>query len=204
MSLAVLVVALAILQLVAGTLATASAGIAFSRSQVVVAESAPSSTLRPLSVEEVRARLPLYDQPAEPALLVPEKSPLQDEVAQARSFIQEAVKTVKHSADEGKATWLAWEHRAEDSVHTIVSPQDQLNPGALYVAVATLAGSILARNRSLLLRAILPPAFLLLSLNHFLPHTARNVGMKAEELEAEYVPQIGRWRRAFTSASSSL
>ncbi|GAA5916360.1 hypothetical protein JCM5296_003095 [Sporobolomyces johnsonii] len=186
-------------KLVAGTLATASAGIVFSRSQVVVAESAPPSTSRPLSVEE----LPLYDQPATPAILVPEKSPLQDEVAQARSFIQEAVKTVKHSTDEGKATWLAWEHRAEDSVHTIVSPQDQLNPGALYVTVATLAGSILARNRSLLLRATLPPAFLLVSLHHFLPHTARNVGAKAEELEADYAPQLRKWRHALASLSPS-
>jgi organizing structure protein 2 len=58
------------------------------------------------------------------------------------------------------------------------------------VAIATLTGSVVARNRSILTRATLPAALLALSAHHFLPKTTHNVRTYAGELEDKYAPGL--------------
>jgi len=48
-------------------------------------------------------------------------------------------------------------------------------PGALYVLVAAMGGSIISRNRNMLLRASLPVAVGIGAARYLLPHTTRNV-----------------------------
>ncbi|GAA5857553.1 hypothetical protein JCM5353_007693 [Sporobolomyces roseus] len=175
-------------KLVGASLLTASTGLALSSNKPLTAQpSQPFS--RPESVEQHRSKLNLYEEAPKPVVLVPEKSPFQDEVAQIRTVVQDATQGLRSSTADGRATWINWERRAEDSVQHVVSSKDQLNPGAMYVAIATLAGSILGRNRNILVRAALPPAFLLISLDYFLPHTATNVWSKLKAVEAAHFPQ---------------
>ena len=49
-------------------------------------------------------------------------------------------------------------------------------PGALYVLVAAMAGSILSRNRNIFLRATTPAAVGISAAYIALPYTMRNVG----------------------------
>ena len=58
------------------------------------------------------------------------------------------------------------------------SPQsgERLMPGALYVLVAAMAGSILSRNRNIFLRATTPAAVGISAAYIVLPYTMRNVG----------------------------
>ena len=49
-------------------------------------------------------------------------------------------------------------------------------PGALYVLVSAMAGSIVVRNRNILLRATAPVALGLTAGWVLIPHTMRNVG----------------------------
>ena len=58
--------------------------------------------------------------------------------------------------------------------------------------MASLSGSILARNRSVLTRIALPPALLLLSFNYFLPKTAHNVSAYAGALEEQHFPALAQ------------
>ena len=69
-------------------------------------------------------------------------------------------------------------------------PDEPLTPGILYVGVATLTGSIISRNRFFITRLCLPPAFLLLSLNQFLPKTSHNLSLYFSELEERYAPSL--------------
>ncbi|GAA5848553.1 hypothetical protein JCM3766R1_005292 [Sporobolomyces carnicolor] len=184
--------------LLGGPLSVAAAAYVASSTNVAHADTA-GPFLRPESVEQHRSKLSLYDQRSDPIVLVPEKSPLQDEVSQMRAVVQDATQGLRTSTADGRAAWLNWERKAEDSLQQVVSPQDQLNPGAMYVAVATLAGSILGRNRNILLRAALPPAFLLVSLDYFLPHTASNLWAKAEAVEAAHFPEVRRLRERVQS-----
>jgi organizing structure protein 2 len=65
-----------------------------------------------------------------------------------------------------------------------------MTPGLLYVGIATLTGSILARNRVILTRLFLPPLFLVASANHFLPQTTGNLSDYLGSLEDTYFPAL--------------
>jgi MICOS complex subunit MIC26 len=73
-------------------------------------------------------------------------------------------------------------------VKALHAPDEPLTPGVLYVAVATLAGSVIARSRGLPTRLFLPPTLFLASANHFLPKTSANVSAYAGSLEDAYFP----------------
>lgn len=75
-----------------------------------------------------------------------------------------------------------------DRVKAIIPANETLTPGILYVGIATLTGSILARNRFLPTRLLLPPAFLLMSMHHFLPQTTANLSTYLASLEDTYFP----------------
>lgn len=80
-----------------------------------------------------------------------------------------------------------------DRVKSFKAPEEQLTPGVLYVGVATLSGSILARSRGLPSRLVLPPTLFLFSLNHFLPKTTRNIAQYASDLEHSYAPRAAQF-----------
>lgn len=56
--------------------------------------------------------------------------------------------------------------------------------------MAALTGSILTRNRLLPTRIFVPPIFLLVTLNHFLPKTSHNIATYFSELEQRYTPGL--------------
>ncbi|GAA6058153.1 hypothetical protein JCM3770_001952 [Rhodotorula araucariae] len=162
------------LKLVAGTAAVAGAGLYLAPHLAHQQPRAAPAHLaaRPADPDVLRARLALYDAAPAPALLVPVKSPLQDEVAAARAAAHDALVHASAATTDLRAQVLAWEQHGEHALKSVISDKDQLNPNALYVAVATLAGSIVGRNR-ILLRLTLPPLFLLGSTAYFLPHSWR-------------------------------
>jgi MICOS complex subunit MIC26 len=72
---------------------------------------------------------------------------------------------------------------------------EHLTPGILYVGIATLTGSILARNRALATRLLLPPTLFLISMNHFLPQTTHNISAYLGSLEDEHFPNFAEKHR---------
>ena len=79
-----------------------------------------------------------------------------------------------------------------DRVKSIISPSESMTPGLLYVGIATLTGSILARNRNILTRLLLPPIFLVVSANHFLPKSTGNLSDYFGSLEDTYFPELAQ------------
>jgi len=88
--------------------------------------------------------------------------------------------------------WIGIEHAIESRVKSLIVPEEPLTPGILYVGVATLTGSIIARNRNRIFstRLFIPPLFFLVSLNHFLPKTSHNLSLYLSELEERYAPSM--------------
>ena len=79
-----------------------------------------------------------------------------------------------------------------DRIKSIIAPDESLTPGVLYVGVATLSGSILARNRGLPTRFLLPPLFLVFSANYFLPKATHNLSDYLGSLEDEFIPTFAQ------------
>ena len=73
---------------------------------------------------------------------------------------------------------------------SIIPVDESITPGALYVGVATLTASVLARNRSILLRFSLPPVLFFISMNQFLPKTTHNLSSYFSSLERAHAPAI--------------
>lgn len=77
-------------------------------------------------------------------------------------------------------------------VKSIISPDEAVTPGLLYSGVAGLTGSILARNRILPTRILLPPVFLFTAANYFLPKTTGNLSTYLGDLEDTYIPEVAQ------------
>ncbi|KAH9852398.1 apolipo protein O-domain-containing protein [Lenzites betulinus] len=140
-----------------------------------------------VSVHEARDKLPIYPSPDAEVVLLETPSELEKQIG----FGRRAVTTTyldAHARLQGVISrWIGVEQAVESRVKSLVAHDEPLTPGILYVGVATLTGSVLARNR-LFWRLTLPPTLLILSLNHFLPKTTYNVSSYLTELEEKHFP----------------
>ncbi|KAJ1982011.1 hypothetical protein H4R33_005116 [Dimargaris cristalligena] len=103
---------------------------------------------------------------------------LQIAVKQSRERVERFVHLSKAHGQMAVDRWIDLEHRAEDSVRNTVPKGEKLFPGALYVAVAGLAGSVFARRRNFLVRWTAPVFFAAASSFYFLPGTARTLSRR--------------------------
>lgn len=84
---------------------------------------------------------------------------------------------------------LRLEQSFTSTLRSLAPPKEsneKIFPGALYVLVASMAGSILTRNRNILLRATVPAAIGLGAAYAVLPITMRNVGDLVWTYEEQY------------------
>jgi MICOS complex subunit MIC26 len=151
---------------------------------------------------------PIYDIPAPPVVLLETPSQLELQIGVARRAATGVVNNAHAKVQNVVDRWIGVEHAVEsalvvftfnctifiyppsDRVKSIISPSEPLTPGILYVGISTLTGSILSRSRGLPLRLLLPPTFLFVSLQHFLPQTSTNLGAYISSLERTYFPTL--------------
>jgi organizing structure protein 2 len=84
---------------------------------------------------------------------------------------------------------LRLEHSFTSTIRSLAPPREsgeRVFPGVLYVLVASMAGSIISRNRNILLRATVPAAIGLGAAYAVLPITMKNVGDLAWKYEERY------------------
>ncbi|KAJ8607209.1 hypothetical protein MRB53_040469 [Persea americana] len=178
--------------------------------KLVLAQSARSLTSRQA------AKKPIYDDPTPPAA-PPSSRPAKDATRDRESSPSasptptatdrlavhiRAARLQIHDwtvqAEDGLNSFMSRALKAESNVaHTVASlappkgSDEQLMPGLVYVLVATLAGSIISRNRGILLRAATPLLFGVAAGQVVIPITMRNVGDLAWEYEKKY-PQLAQ------------
>jgi organizing structure protein 2 len=83
------------------------------------------------------------------------------------------------AVDNALTEALRLEHSFTSTIRSLAPPREsgeKIFPGALYVLVASMAGSIITRNRNILLRASVPVAVGITAANVVLPITTKNVG----------------------------
>ncbi|UZJ56117.1 hypothetical protein CBS101457_005437 [Exobasidium rhododendri] len=149
----------------------------------------------PLVMEEHRSKLPIYSSPAEPVTLAEVRGPLEDQVASARTFLSDATKSGRDTIRGQVDRWIGVEKAVETKVSSLIADTEPITPGILYVGVATLAGSVFTRYRSLPVRFLTPPLFLIGSLNYFLPKTTHNMSQYYLEVESAHLPPVVKDQR---------
>ncbi|CCG84489.1 protein of unknown function [Taphrina deformans PYCC 5710] len=152
-----------------------------------------------LPTKPVDATKTAYDQKEEPMYLIPEQpSQLQQNISGARratgSALQQADAHLRYAVDQVVAT----EHKIERTIKSLRPKNETLLPGAIYVAVIGLSGSIVSRNRAFPLRFLTPLLFFVVSSKIILPETSANVGDLIYSWEAK-VPEVKKWHDFTTS-----
>ncbi|KAH9916977.1 apolipo protein O-domain-containing protein [Epithele typhae] len=155
-----------------------------------------------VGVHEAHDKLPIYPVPEPDVLLLETPSELEKHIGVARRTLTGTYEDAHGRVQALVSRWIGVEQAVETRVKALVAPDEPLTPGILYVGVATLTGSVLARNR-LLWRLTLPPALLVLSLQHFLPKTAANVSAYLGELEDAHLPALAQ-KHAVANAHSAM
>ncbi|KZT66174.1 hypothetical protein DAEQUDRAFT_768207 [Daedalea quercina L-15889] len=135
-------------------------------------------------------KLPIYPETNQDVLLIETPSELEKQIGKARRAVTATYLDARAQVQGVVSRWISVEESVEKRIKSLIAPDEPLTPGILYVGVATLTGSVLARNRSLPMRLALPPTLLLLSLNHFLPKTSHNVSAYFGTLEDTYLPGV--------------
>ncbi|OCH89366.1 hypothetical protein OBBRIDRAFT_835851 [Obba rivulosa] len=138
----------------------------------------------------VGRQLPIYPAPEPELILVEAPLPLEAEIGVARRAVTQTLNDAHARVQAVVSRWIGVEQAVEHRLKSLVAPDEPLTPGLLYAGVAGLTGSILARNRSIALRASLPPLLFTLAFARFLPHTASNVRAYLSALEDAYAPRL--------------
>ncbi|KAL1303312.1 hypothetical protein AAFC00_006716 [Neodothiora populina] len=184
-------------------MAALTAGLALYPSTRVYAE-APDGFL------QHHNRKPIYDIPASeptpqeihattvapevptPEETIPPRSPtarLAEQIRVARLFLHTQAVKAEDGINTALDKTLDLENSFTSTLASLAPPKEsgeKLLPGSVYVLVAAMAGSIVARNRNILLRGIIPVATGLTCAHYVIPITTRNVGNLAWEYEKKY------------------
>ncbi|KAE8233748.1 hypothetical protein CF326_g1206 [Tilletia indica] len=149
-------------------------------------------------------RLPIYDQPEELITLVETHTELERQVGSIRRSIQSSTSSLQNQVQDLTSSWIARERAMEARVRSLSVPEEPVNPGLLYVGVATLSASVFTRYRSFPIRFLAPPLFFVGSLNYFLPKTAANLANYYEELESRYAPALTGPRKSIVQSAEKI
>ncbi|KAL8419622.1 hypothetical protein RB594_002709 [Gaeumannomyces avenae] len=114
------------------------------------------------------------------------------QIRRARLFLHAQAATVEDGVNSALGRALDLEQSFTATVASLAPPREsgeRIMPGLVYVLVAAMAGSIVARRRNVLLRTATPAAFGVAAGWTVLPFTMRNVGDLAWRYE-ERVPAV--------------
>ncbi|CAE6384042.1 unnamed protein product [Rhizoctonia solani] len=135
-------------------------------------------------------KLSIYDSKEPEILIVQTDSELVETIGRTRRILARAGEESKDGIQGVIAKWIQVERRVESRIKSLISPEEPLTPGILYVGVAALSGSVFARGRTLPTRVLLPPTLFIGALNYFLPKTTHNVNAYVYGLERAHAPAL--------------
>ncbi|KAL6709522.1 hypothetical protein ACN47E_001457 [Coniothyrium glycines] len=168
---------------------------------------APGTVYAEERSEESSNRKPIYDdvpvdatQPTLPAPSKPSTAPeetyrptptdrLAVQIGHARIALYRQAVRGEQAVDNALTKTLRLEHSFTSTIRSLAPPKEsgeKIMPGGLYVLVATMAGSIITRNRNILLRASVPAVVGIAAANIVLPVTSKNVGDLIWTYEKKY------------------
>ena len=89
----------------------------------------------------------------------------------------------------GMDRFMDAEHSFTSTIASLAPPKEsneKLLPGGIYVLVAAMAGSIISRNRNILIRFVTPIITGVTTANYVVPRTTENVGNLIWRYEEKY------------------
>lgn len=110
-------------------------------------------------------------------------------IGHARIALYKQETRAEDTVDDAMTRTLRLEHSFTSTLRSLAPPKEsgeKVFPGALYVLVSSMAGSIITRNRNIFLRATIPAAIGVGAAYAILPITTKNVGDLVWTYEERY------------------
>ncbi|KAK9759350.1 hypothetical protein K7432_017801 [Basidiobolus ranarum] len=120
-------------------------------------------------------KLNIYDEPVVPVVVIEEPTRLETLGKQLRGALRCNINYAQKQVQGLVNEWIRVEQRVENTVKQVVPKTEKVFPGAFYILVSGMAGSIFARNKNILFRLTAPLTFATASSFYFLPQTSRSV-----------------------------
>ncbi|KAL0095369.1 apolipo protein O-domain-containing protein [Phycomyces blakesleeanus] len=149
------------------------------------ATSAVVASSMPSTVYAEEKKLSIYDEPKPKVIIVESPTKLEEHVAYAQKYANNTIEEGKGHVDSLHQKLKNFENDVKATVRETVTDEDVL-PNALYVGVAALAGTIIARKHNVVVRFLTSSALAYGAAVYLLPKTTHNIGVQAERLEQRY------------------
>ncbi|KAI8886546.1 hypothetical protein K501DRAFT_243966 [Backusella circina FSU 941] len=157
------------------SLATAAAGAAWLSTATV-------------AFAEEQKKLSIYDEPEPKIVLVESPSILEEHVYTAQKYANDTLEEGKSQVNKYVEQYQQLENDVTNTVKNTIHDEEEIYPNLIYVGVAALAGTIIARNRNIVLRFLTSAGLATGTSYYLLPKTTHNVALHLERLEHKYPP----------------
>lgn len=107
----------------------------------------------------------------------------------AQHYANETLNEGKGHVDTFVKRYHDVEQQVVSDVRSTIDPHEELMPSLLYVSVAALGGTILARNRNIFIRFVTSSALAIGASYYWLPKTTQNIATRLEKFEQKF-PQL--------------
>lgn len=156
---------------------------------VAAAGTAMVATAPVAFAEEKRTKLSIYDEPEPKVVIVESPTKLEEQVYIAQKYANETLEEGKTHVNSWVEKYQQLENEVTTNVRNTIDKDEEVFPNVLYVGVAALAGTIIARRRNIVLRFLTSTTLAIGASYYLLPKTTHNVALQLEKLEKRY-PQL--------------
>ncbi|ODV95290.1 hypothetical protein PACTADRAFT_50036 [Pachysolen tannophilus NRRL Y-2460] len=111
---------------------------------------------------------------------------------------------VENKFNELTDKYYTKEREVTSTISSLHDRREDLFPNSIYIVVGTLAGTIVARRRNILIRALSPLVFGLFSFAIFLPQTFENSKKLVWKLEQKNLPEFASRQKLAAEKVDSL
>ncbi|CAO3615317.1 unnamed protein product [Cunninghamella echinulata] len=139
-----------------------------------------------------KSKLPnIYNEPEPKRIVIESPTKLEEHVAYAQKYANDALDEGKTHVNTLHSHIQSVENDIRGTVNEIIAEDEEILPNVVYIGVAALAGTIIARNRNILLRFLTSTTLAVGASYYLLPKTSKNLCVQLEKLEHKY-PELGK------------
>lgn len=132
------------------------------------------------------------------------QSKLKQYTQQVREFLDQQLSDASNATEAYGHKYREGERNAAQVVASLKSEKEDLLPQSIYVLVTGLSGSIFARKRNFVVRAVAPWLFGAVAFRYFLPETFDNTRKLFWRYEQEQLPTLAKKHEATYEEAQKL
>ncbi|KAI7907990.1 apolipo protein O-domain-containing protein [Cokeromyces recurvatus] len=155
---------------------------------IAAASSAWVATASTAFAEEKKTKLSIYDEPEPKVVIIESPTKLEEQVYIAQKYANKTLDEGKNHVNSWIKKYEDFENDVKNNINNTIDKDEELFPNLFYVGVAALAGTIIARNRNIVIRFLTSTTLAVGTSYYLIPKTTHNIALQLQRLEQRYPP----------------